>query len=135
MTSKGTKWSKNEDGTGPATFHRDKPCVRCGSHEFLVSTKRCRPCNTRYGRQYLDTKDARDSHRGTPCAICSDPMEQPCYDEIDGTFRGWVCHSCNLIIGHAHDDAARLRKIADYVEAAVLAKAAQMRRPRRRKKA
>ena len=65
----------------------------------------------------------------------SDPMEQPCYDEIDGTFRGWVCHSCNLIIGHAHDDAARLRKIADYVEAAVLAKAAQMRRARRRKKA
>jgi hypothetical protein len=33
-----------------------------------------------------------------------------------GIFRGWVCFSCNTILGHAKDDPDRLRKIIAYLE-------------------
>lgn len=33
--------------------------------------------------------------------------------------RGLACHSCNLLIGHAHDDPQVLRRIADNLEAAI----------------
>jgi hypothetical protein len=33
--------------------------------------------------------------------------------------RGLACHSCNVLIGHAHDDPQVLRRIADNLEAAI----------------
>lgn len=37
--------------------------------------------------------------------------------------RGLTCHSCNVLIGHAKDDPARLRRIAGNLEAAINAAA------------
>jgi hypothetical protein len=31
-------------------------------------------------------------------------------------FRGYLCHHCNLVLGHAADDPALLRVLADYLE-------------------
>lgn len=31
-------------------------------------------------------------------------------------FRGWLCMSCNVILGHAKDDPERLRALANYLE-------------------
>jgi hypothetical protein len=47
-------------------------------------------------------------------------MQQPCYDEIEGVFRGWLCHHCNLILGHAQDNPGTLRLLADYIERSLL---------------
>lgn len=40
--------------------------------------------------------------------------------------RGLACNSCNALIGHAQDDPARLRRIADALEIALLAVAERM---------
>lgn len=37
-----------------------------------------------------------------------------------GVFRGWLCTRCNFVLGHMKDDAALLRKMADYLAAAFL---------------
>ena len=33
-----------------------------------------------------------------------------------GRFRGWLCGSCNRILGLAKDDPDRLRKLAEYLD-------------------
>ena len=33
-----------------------------------------------------------------------------------GKFRGWICGSCNLVLGGVKDSPALLRKMADYLE-------------------
>jgi hypothetical protein len=52
------------------------------------------------------------------CDICGG-TNRICYDHNHktGAFRGWLCHHCNLILGHAKDSAELLRKLAKYLEA------------------
>src|SRR5215831_4559704 len=38
-----------------------------------------------------------------------------------GKFRGWLCYSCNTILGHADDNPEILRKLIDYLTAQSLA--------------
>ena len=33
-----------------------------------------------------------------------------------GHFRGWICRECNLILGHAKDEPARLLKLIAYIK-------------------
>lgn len=33
-----------------------------------------------------------------------------------GAARGWICHNCNIAIGHVKDSVDRLRKLANYIE-------------------
>lgn len=33
-----------------------------------------------------------------------------------GVFRGYICHSCNLVLGHVKDDPNHLRKLIAYLE-------------------
>ncbi len=33
-----------------------------------------------------------------------------------GVFRGWLCHGCNLSLGHMKESPARLRALANYIE-------------------
>jgi Recombination endonuclease VII len=69
------------------------------------------------------------------CYLCGDPLPTDRYFlAIDHDHRccplkrscafcrrGLTCHSCNVLIGHAKDDPARLRRIADNLEAAITA--------------
>lgn len=51
------------------------------------------------------------------CDICG-MGGRVCFDHshASGVFRGWLCNRCNLILGHATDDPAVLRRLADYLE-------------------
>lgn len=76
--------------------------------------------------------DAMLAEQGNGCAACgaSDPGGKTNAWHIDhdhaccpygGTtcgrcVRGILCHGCNLILGHAKDDPATLRALADYLE-------------------
>jgi Recombination endonuclease VII len=69
------------------------------------------------------------------CYLCGDPLPDDryflavdhdhrcCPPKKSCAFcrRGLTCHSCNVLIGHAKDDPARLRRIADNLEAAIAA--------------
>jgi len=41
-----------------------------------------------------------------------------CFDHnhITGKFRGWICHHCNLALGHTKDDSVRLLKLIKYLQ-------------------
>ena len=90
----------------------------------------CKPCFRRlktiskFGlteEQYAEMHDSQN-HR---CAICfteehggrsavTSFMIDHCHET--SKVRGLLCHSCNLMLGHAKDDSARLRRAADYIE-------------------
>ena len=58
------------------------------------------------------------------CNICgifwrdTKPFRKLCYDHDHNTeeFRGWLCMSCNLILGHAKDDIEILKKTISYLK-------------------
>jgi hypothetical protein len=66
------------------------------------------------------------------CEICGKPLETRLkrqkwllpalrernvdHDHETGKFRGIVCLSCNVLLGHAHDDPGLLRKAAAYLK-------------------
>lgn len=113
----GTPRENTEDKyekTPTAVFH-GKPCGRCGGTERLVSTKRCRACNTRWVAQSVAHRKERDKLRGHPCQICERPMDQPCYDELDDVFFGWLCHGCNIALGQFRHDPAILTRAFEYL--------------------
>jgi hypothetical protein len=49
---------------------------------------------------------------GSSTRLCVD------HDHTTGRIRGILCHKCNLAAGHMGDSPARLRALADYLEAA-----------------
>ncbi|SRR5258707_5302417 len=73
---------------------QDGRCYLCGD---ALSEDRC--------RTHID-HDHSCHGRGYSCRICR---------------RGLACMDCNISIGHAHDDPARLRRMADALEAAQVA--------------
>lgn len=53
------------------------------------------------------------------CAICSEELpEKPHTDHSHdtGKFRGILCRSCNIGLGHFQDDPTRLRSAAEYLD-------------------
>lgn len=89
-----------------------RPCRRCGSTVRYVATRRCVGCMTRWIAQSIRNKVARELMRGKPCEICREPMKEPCFDEVDGTLRGWLCHHCNIGLGQFRD-SVRSAAISD----------------------
>lgn len=55
--------------------------------------------------------------RPTHCEICY-LSAKPDFDHshATGEFRGWLCRRCNLALGMVKDDAALLRRLADYLD-------------------
>lgn len=88
----------------------------------------------KHGLTPADITRMRKAQQGL-CYLCTEPLpEDPHLMAIDHDHRccppkkscaccrrGLSCHGCNLVIGHARDDVARLRKIADNLEAAMSA--------------
>jgi hypothetical protein len=73
-------------------------------------------------RRALDLEALAGRPRPDICEICGGPSGDPkrgmhfdhCHKT--GRFRGWLCRKCNLMLGHAEDDASRLRAGAAYLE-------------------
>ena len=68
-------------------------------------------------RRRRDAEDATLPARPEACQVCSRPGVV-CMDHSHTTkqFRGWLCHGCNLVLGHAKDNPYLLRELADYLE-------------------
>lgn len=83
-----------------------------------MSNGRCAPCNRRAVKLSVATRELRKAMIAKPCAICSTPMAQPCYDEDQNTgqLRGWLCHNCNKGIGMFRDSAGLLIAAANYLK-------------------
>jgi hypothetical protein len=59
--------------------------------------------------------------RPSVCEVCESPGygQQGIvfdHDHVTGKFRGWLCNSCNVVLGYTQDDAERLLKLAMYLE-------------------
>lgn len=72
---------------------------------------------------YLNRKREQEAGRPRPlvCELCSKPnqIDKPIYWDhchATGSFRGWICHRCNTILGKVDDSPDLLRKMADYLE-------------------
>ena len=70
-----------------------------------------------FPEEYNDMLEAQHNR----CAICRKPFIDAQHAYIDhnhstGVVRGILCHNCNTILGHAHDDPKVLRRAADYLE-------------------
>lgn len=106
-------------GMRGTTFEGNR-CGRCGSTTRYVATKRCADCQRRYCNQHRASRDDREAMRGQPCAICDEPMTQPCFDEVGGERRGWLCHHCNIGLGQFRERADLLFRAIDYLTSARL---------------
>lgn len=85
----------------------------------------------RYGLT-LETAADMLERQGDGCAVCGSPEpggkhgtwhvdhDHGCCPPMQGCadcVRGLLCGNCNLLLGHAHDDADRLRAAANYLDA------------------
>jgi hypothetical protein len=72
--------------------------------------------------KYRARREALASHpRPDLCEVCGKPPNGKGalhFDHCHTTqiFRGWLCHTCNVVLGNAEDDPVLLRKLADYLE-------------------
>jgi hypothetical protein len=73
----------------------------------------------RIREQKRRSKDSKATRmRPENCEVCGE-LGDPLYlDHCHETnkFRGWLCLSCNVVLGHAADDPKILRGLADYLE-------------------
>lgn len=71
-------------------------------------------------RQREDERQGATSPRPHQCEVCGRRNGRwgialdHCHQT--GRFRGWLCYSCNTILGHAADDPKILRGLAAYLE-------------------
>ena len=97
---------------------------RAYSKKYYAENKekwRARDYERKYGIT-LDEYDERAEAQDGCCAICG--TDEPgrgsrffvdhCHE--DGHVRGLLCHHCNLMLGHAHDNIATLAKAITYLE-------------------
>lgn len=62
--------------------------------------------------------------QGHKCALCRRPDSGRAkwkglvvdHDHHTRRVRALLCHQCNMVLGHANDNAALLRRMADYIE-------------------
>jgi len=72
-----------------------------------------------YGRRHAVRVREREAGRRKPtsCEVCGGTQSisfDHCHQR--GIFRGWLCGSCNKILGFANDNPDRLRKLIAYLE-------------------
>jgi len=75
----------------------------------------------KHQREWKQRRLEKISGRPRPetCEVCSRRNKRIVFDHCHktGGFRGWLCHSCNTILGHANDDPEILRKLIGYLTA------------------
>jgi hypothetical protein len=117
-----------------ADFHRQTRakdglnwyCKSCNGaaateHYYRIGKRvaRSRNLQSHYGITIEDFEIMRDAQKGR-CAICGrDPGELLLHVDhchTTGRVRALLCSKCNIALGQADDNPARLRAMADYLE-------------------
>lgn len=74
--------------------------------------------NRAYGLTISQAIDLYEA-QGSCCAICKSSLSdgEKCVDHChtSGNVRGILCHSCNKLLGFAHDDVVILKNAIDYL--------------------
>ena len=88
----------------------DKRCQRCRSLARFVS--RLKKMGLTLEQHEADVREAQGC-----CNACGQegPLNRD-HCHASGKARGLLCLSCNLILGHAHDDVDRLIALIEYLE-------------------
>lgn len=96
----------------------------------LHAANRFMPSRTESGRRVSQKSCANQKvvsslRGGAPesrgfCEICAAPPGKRTlhldHCHVSLTFRGWLCASCNMALGHFKDDPRILRRAASYIE-------------------
>ena len=84
----------------------------------------CRPCKRQQVKAiYRLHKQHPQPTPGTPCDCCGRSFEKLHLDHEHtgaGEWRGWLCHSCNIGIGHLGDSLEGIARAHAYLLAARL---------------
>ncbi len=137
------KWqnAKRREAQLAAWNDRKEPCPNCGNEipesrwgaiycsercKGIVQDARWRERSPGYMRQYHygispEDYDALFASQGERCAICGGDDHRAKgwhldHDHATGKVRGILCGPCNLMLGNANDDPARLLAAAEYLE-------------------
>lgn len=88
-------------------------CRKCHAARNVRSTRA-----RRYGLtvEEMDARLAKVEH----CAICKESLDSSDahfdHDHASGKLRDLLCSSCNLLLGHAHENVATLRSAVKYIQ-------------------
>lgn len=120
---------------------KTKQCNTCHEvkdiEEFPVDSgrayrrNRCRDCENKLERVRRKLhKEVGEPPKDHCCSICNTPEEKAmeltssrcktpwvldhCHDT--DTFRGWICHSCNRVLGQVKDSREHLLKMYKYLD-------------------
>lgn len=75
-----------------------------------------------YQRGYAQRRREEAAGRPKPdfCEACDGPPTKIGlvfdHSHLSGAFRGWICHHCNVALGHVRDSQWRLRALIDYLD-------------------
>lgn len=83
----------------------------------------------KYGLTFEDIERGKLEQDGK-CAICRNvPAKWHIdHDHVSGKYRGLLCQSCNLMLGHAKDNASILARAIEYLEARASGRKTTLRR-------
>jgi hypothetical protein len=86
-----------------------------GDHRDCRSTS-CKKCQKNHGDVVAKIRKTAPEIPNK-CQCCGEEKHRlvldHCYETE--TFRGWICHHCNLSIGHLGDDIKGLKRAIDYL--------------------
>lgn len=103
--NKSVEWRRNNREKWRTASHRRATIKRLGItgeeyDAFYPEGAKCAACGATEGQQRM----------GKPCRLVVD------HDHQTGRVRGILCHPCNMAAGHADDNPAVLRALADYLD-------------------
>lgn len=98
-----------------ARYHKNLDAMQAMHREYYVNNReaRCLTSKNSYAKRRISCPDI--------CQICNCPptgKRRLHYDHCHSTgkFRGWLCHNCNVGLGHAKESIVILQKMISYLE-------------------
>jgi Recombination endonuclease VII len=106
-----TEFHKRHDKKNGFASH----CKKCRNFLAVDKTRKWRLINL-YGvtEEFIQNELKRQNYS---CALCGEYMDKPYIDHDHklGKFRGLIHFKCNILLGHAGDNAGLLKKASSYL--------------------